>query len=89
MRPITSFMNPTSKQLLDLDLGAYTLVTYRPSDLHPDLRKGIDVVVVKRLTHPQEVQTLLTMVGNRNVEPEWTTTFGGARHQRGCPLTWD
>ena len=67
---------PNVKQLLDIELGAYTVVTYRPSDLHPDLRKGIDVVVVKRLTQPQEVRTLLTMVGNRNVEPEWTTTFG-------------
>ena len=31
---------PNVKQLLDLELGAYTLVTYRPSDLHRDLRKG-------------------------------------------------
>jgi hypothetical protein len=68
---------PNVQQLLDIELGAYTLVTYRPSDLHPNLRKGIDVVVVKRLTQPQEVQTLLAMVGNRNVEPKWTTTFGG------------
>jgi len=67
---------PNVKQLLDLELGAYTLVTYRPSDLHPDLRRGIEVVVAKRLTHPQEVQTLLTMVKNRNVEPEWTTLLG-------------
>ena len=67
---------PDVKQLLDFELGAYTIVTYRPSDLHPDLRKDIEVVIVKRLTHPQEVQTLLTMVGNRNVEPEWTTVLG-------------
>ena len=67
---------PNIKQLLDIELGAYTLVTYRPSDLHPDLRRGIEVVVVKRLSHPQEVQTLLTMVRNRNVEPEWTTLLG-------------
>jgi hypothetical protein len=68
---------PNIQQLLDLELGAYTVVTYRPSDLHPDLRRGIDAVVVKRLTQPHEVQTLLTMVGNRNLEAEWTTTFGG------------
>lgn len=65
------------RQLLDMELGAYTLVTYRPSDLHPDLRRGIDAVVVKRLTNPQEIQTLLTMVRNRNTEPRWTTVFGG------------
>ena len=64
------------KQLLDMELGAYTLVTYRPSDLHPDLRRGIDAVIVKRLTHAHEVQTLLTMVGNKGVEQEWTRTLG-------------
>jgi hydroxymethylpyrimidine pyrophosphatase-like HAD family hydrolase len=67
---------PNVKQLLDFDLNAYTLVTYRPSDLHPDLRRGIEAVIVKRSTHPAEVQTLLGMVGNRGVEQEWTTTLG-------------
>jgi len=67
---------PNVKQLLDLDLNAYTLVTYRPSDLHPDFRKDIEGVIVKRSTHPAEVQTLLTMVPNNGVEQEWTTTLG-------------
>ena len=67
---------PNIKQLLDPELGAYTLVTYRPSDLHPILRRGIEAVIVKRLTDPNEVQTLLTMAGNKNVGPEWTTAFG-------------
>jgi len=67
---------PNVKQLLDPELGAYTIVTYHPSDLHPDLLKGIEVVVVKRLTLPQELQTLLTLIGNKRVEPAWTTTIG-------------
>ena len=60
---------PNIKQLLDLQLGAYTLVTYRPSDLHPDVRSAIDVVVAKRLTDSQEVQALMAMVKNANVDP--------------------
>jgi len=64
------------KQLLDLELGAYAVVTYRPSDLHPDLRRGIEVIVAKRLTSPQEVQTLLTMTGDRNAESEWPLALG-------------
>ncbi len=67
---------PNVKQLLDFDLNAYTLVTYRPSDLHPDLRKDIQAVIVKRLTHSREVQTLLSMVGNKGIERDWTTTLG-------------
>jgi len=67
---------PNIKELLDLELGAYGVVTYRPSDLNPDLLKGIEVIVAKRLTQPQEVQALLTMVKNRNVEPQWIATLG-------------
>ena len=51
------------RQLLDFELGAYTIVTYRPSDLHPDLRKDLHLILVKRLTEPKEVQALLTMGG--------------------------
>ena len=68
--------DPNVQQLLDFELGAYTIVTYRPSDLYPDLRRGVEAVIAKRSTQPQEVQTLLTMVGNRSVEPGWTSTLG-------------
>lgn len=66
---------PNVKQLLDLELDAYTIVTYRPSELHPDLRKDIDLVIVKHLTDRHEVATLLTMVGNRDFEGEWTVAL--------------
>jgi hypothetical protein len=67
---------PNVKQLLDMELGAYTIVTYRPSDLHPDLLGAIDVVVAKRLTNVQEVETLLAMAKKRNVEPGGTAILG-------------
>jgi len=67
---------PNIKQLLDLQLGAYTIVTYRPSDLHPDVRSAIDVVVAKRLTNIQGVETLLAMVKNANVEVGNTAILG-------------
>jgi len=59
------FLNePNARDLLDLMLGAYTLVTYRLSDVHPDVRKEIEGVIVKRTTEPREIETLLEMVGN-------------------------
>jgi hypothetical protein len=64
------------KQLLDFELGAYTIVTYRPSDLHPDLRKDLHDIVVKRLTEAKEVQTLIAMAGNKNLEGEWAKVLG-------------
>jgi hypothetical protein len=64
-------------QLLDLNLGAYTLVTYRVSDLYPELRKALETVIVRRTTDPHEVQALLAMFGNKNGESEWKTILGG------------
>lgn len=48
--------------LLDLTLGAYTLVTYRLADLHPDLRREIECTIVKRTTDPHENRALLGML---------------------------
>jgi len=41
---------PNVGELLDLALGAYTLVTYRLADLHPNVRDAIECLIVKRTT---------------------------------------
>jgi hydroxymethylpyrimidine pyrophosphatase-like HAD family hydrolase len=58
---------PDIKQLLDLQLGAYTIVTYRPSDLHPDFRSAIDLVLAKRLTNIDEANALRAIVTEAHV----------------------
>lgn len=68
---------PNVRELVDFDLGAYTLVTYRLSDLHRDLRKAIDVIIVNRTTDPRELQTLLAIAAPKNVDSEWKAIFGG------------
>jgi hypothetical protein len=68
---------PDAGRLLDLDLGAYTLVTYRLFDLHPDVRKAIEAVIVTRTTDPYEVQAVLAMIGNENNEAEWKPVLEG------------
>jgi hypothetical protein len=65
------------RDLVDLDLGAYTLVTYRLSNLYSDLREAIEGIIVKRTTDLREVRTLLTMAGNPSAEPEWKSIFAG------------
>lgn len=62
---------PNIRDLLDLNLGAYTLVTYRLSDLHPEVRKAVELLMVKRITDPQEIRTLVHMVKNGRRETEW------------------
>ncbi len=67
---------PNIKELLDFNLGAYTLVTYRLSDLHPAVRKAVEVIVVKRITDPREVEALIAMTGNPSVKSEWKKVLG-------------
>jgi hydroxymethylpyrimidine pyrophosphatase-like HAD family hydrolase len=62
---------PNVGDLLDLDLGAYTLVTYRLSDLHPNLRAAMDGVILKRTTDPQEIDALADIVGHTKLTPKW------------------
>jgi len=65
----------TSKQLLDMELNAYTIVTYHPSNLVPDIRGAIDVVIAKRLTDAHEVETLLAIASNPTVARESLATL--------------
>jgi len=52
------------KELLDLSLGAYTLVTYRASDLNADVRKAMEIVCVTRTASPEEAQAIAGMFGS-------------------------
>ena len=62
---------PNIRNLLDLNLGAYTLVTYRLRDLHPEVRRAMEILVAKRITDPQEVHSIVKMARDGRTEPEW------------------
>jgi haloacid dehalogenase-like hydrolase/Helicase HerA, central domain len=77
---------PSVTKQLDLDLGAYILITYRPSGLHESLQKAIEGVIVKRLTERDELTALVRMFGNRNVESEWKSTLKSLTASEGALL---
>ncbi len=62
---------PNIRDLLDLNLGAYTLITYQLTGLHPEVRRAIEAIVVKRITDPAEVHALVSMAGHPGVEADW------------------
>jgi len=66
----------TSTPLLDMDLNAYTIVTYRPSDLAPEIRSAIDVVIAKRLTSVHELETLRAIAKNTNIARDSMAALG-------------
>jgi hypothetical protein len=50
--------DPASQQLLDFDLGGYTLVTYRASGLHKEILAATQAVIVTRESDPEEIGAL-------------------------------
>jgi len=55
--------NHDVKDLLDLNLGSYTLVTYRASHLHRDVLATTDAIIVTRESDPNEVLALRGLCG--------------------------
>lgn len=56
-------------ELLDLTLGAYTLVTYRLADLPDALRNAMECIIVKRTTESFEHRAIDGILQARNCHP--------------------
>jgi hypothetical protein len=54
---------PQVKEMVDLDMGGYTLVTYRASGLEPSVRQAAEAIVVTRTTDEREATALAQMCG--------------------------
>jgi hypothetical protein len=55
--------DPEAPQILDLEMAGYMLVTYRASQLQPDVLAVSEAIIVTRETDPAEAQALLTRYG--------------------------
>jgi hydroxymethylpyrimidine pyrophosphatase-like HAD family hydrolase len=51
---------PGISRLLDLELAGYTLVTYQPSQLHPDVIEASEATIVTRMSDAREIDALAT-----------------------------
>lgn len=68
---------PQVRSLLDLDLGGYTLVTYRAAQLHRDVLAASEAIILTRVSDPHEVRTLLALAGRDGAAKAWTDTLRG------------
>jgi hydroxymethylpyrimidine pyrophosphatase-like HAD family hydrolase len=66
--------DPFAKALLDLDFNGYTVVTYWPSQLLPELIAATEVILVTRESNPAEVEMLRAHCqGRDHIDPSiWT-----------------
>lgn len=69
--------DPASQHLLDLDLNGYTLVTYRASDLSPEVLAATQAVIVTRESDPAEIRALKGLCSScsSRTDKEWNKIF--------------
>lgn len=66
---------PGAADLLDLELAAYTLTTYRMSRLDARILAATEAVIVTRASDPAEVRALATLAGAEDDEARWRATL--------------
>jgi hydroxymethylpyrimidine pyrophosphatase-like HAD family hydrolase len=66
---------PDTSEFFDFDLGGYSLVTYRVSELHPHVLRTMDAVVMTHTSDPREVAALASLAG-REQDSAWTGLLG-------------
>ncbi len=65
------------QEMLDLELGGYTLVTYRASYLHSSVLATAEAIIVTRESNPQEVASLWGLCQPcQGSESGWAQLFG-------------
>jgi len=67
---------PDVHELLDLELGGYTLITYQAANLHPDVQAANETTIVTLATDPREVQAFARMSGRPARHDEWAAVLG-------------
>lgn len=68
---------PEARDLIDLTLNGYALVTYRASKLHSDVLKASQAIIVTRESDPREVHALAKLCGEvREPDETWEHLLG-------------
>jgi hypothetical protein len=68
--------DPDVLDLLDLNLSGYTLVTYRASQLHPQILAAAEGIIVSRETDPNELKALFELRKPQIAEAEVARRLG-------------
>lgn len=66
---------PEHRSMVDTDLGAYLLITYRVSNLPTNLLQTVETVIVTQITDPREASRLSSMFDQSQYEVEWNTVL--------------
>jgi len=68
---------PDYAQLFDRELGGYILVTYRVTDLSPDVLSATDAIIATRVTNRRQAAGLLALVPATPPSSGWVDILAG------------
>jgi hypothetical protein len=68
---------PETARALDLELAAYTLVTYQASRLDPRILDATEAIVVTRENDAEEVRALRALLRGQGTETQWREGLEG------------
>ena len=71
------FLHQPNEHCIDFELAAYVMTTYQPSQLHPELLKAIESIIVTPMTNPVEVHALAMLCGAEGAEAELERILAG------------
>lgn len=66
---------PNFADCVDFELAAYVLITYRPSQLHPELTRAVESAIVTPFTNADEVQALAAFFDAQDLHEAWAQRF--------------
>jgi hydroxymethylpyrimidine pyrophosphatase-like HAD family hydrolase len=71
------FLHDTNfAECVDCELAAYVVITYRPSQLHPELTSALDSAIVTPFTNREEIEALARMFDAQDASEQWAELFG-------------
>ena len=73
--------------MLDLDLAAYTLVTYQASRLDPSVLQASEAIIVTHESDPAEIGRLHALLGGKETEAAWQAVLGSLAVQEAALLS--
>ena len=59
------------RERLDIELAGYMLVTHRVSNLHAELLREVESLIVTQITDPREAHALTSMYGHPEEKEQW------------------
>jgi len=66
---------PDASEFFDFELGGYALVTYRVSDLHPQVLATMQAIVMTHTSDSRELATLARLAGSKD-DSAWSGLLG-------------